>query len=220
MGGDSSVDTNDRLIKAKQDWARKKRGVEAQEDSPGEDDRLPPGQRLVENWPVLDLGYKPEILLSEWKLTIGGFVTTPVVWTWEDFLAQPPFRNVSDFHCVTSWSRLDNEWEGVSFKRIMEVVKPLSLAKFVLFTSYDDYTTNLPVEACDDDDVLLASRWNGKPLTKEHGGPVRMIVPKRYGWKGAKWVKEITFSDRDTKGFWEVRGYSNTARPWENDRYG
>ncbi|HEX9154058.1 MAG TPA: molybdopterin-dependent oxidoreductase, partial [Nitrospira sp.] len=106
-----------------------------------------------------------------------------------------------------------------SFKHIISVVKPLSLAKFVLFKSYDDYTTNLPLEACDDQDVLLSYKWNGKPLTKEHGGPVRVIVPKRYAWKGAKWVKEITFADKDEKGFWEVRGYSNTALPFLNDRY-
>ena len=120
---------------------------------------------------------------------------------------------------MTTWSTLDNEWEGVSFRRIMEVVRPLSLAQFVLFTAYDGYTTNLPLEACADEDVLLAHTWNGKPLTIEHGGPVRVIVPKRYAWKGAKWVKEIFFSDRDQKGYWEVRGYSNSALPWENDRY-
>jgi DMSO/TMAO reductase YedYZ molybdopterin-dependent catalytic subunit len=102
----------------------------------------------------------------------------------------------------------------------MSIVQPLPTVRFVLFHSYDDYTTNLPLEACDDTDVLLASHWNGKPLTKDHGGPVRMIVPKRYAWKGAKWVDRITFSDRDEKGFWEVRGYSNSALPWENDRYG
>jgi DMSO/TMAO reductase YedYZ molybdopterin-dependent catalytic subunit len=214
------MDSNERLIKAKEAWAKARRGGEEREVFEDGHDRLPPGQHPVETWPVLDLGFKPEIPLSEWKLTIGGFVANPTTWTWEDFLAQPQFKDQSDFHCVTSWSRFDNEWEGVSFKRIIEVVKPLSLAKFVLFKSYDDYTTNLPLEACDDDDVLLAHRWDGKPLTKEHGGPVRMIVPKRYAWKGAKWVKEITFSDRDVKGFWEVRGYSNSALPWENDRYG
>jgi DMSO/TMAO reductase YedYZ molybdopterin-dependent catalytic subunit len=214
------MDTNDRLIKAKQEWARKRRGVEAQEDSPGEDERLPPGQHLVDNWPVLDTGYKPEISLSEWTLTIGGFVTTSVSWRWNVFLAQPAIKSVSDFHCVTSWSRLDNTWDGVSFKWIMELVKPLSLAKFVLFKSYDDYTTNVPLDVCNDDDVLLASHWTEKPLSRDHGGPVRIIIPKRYAWKGAKWVKEITFSDRDVKGFWEVRGYSNTAKPWDNDRYG
>jgi DMSO/TMAO reductase YedYZ molybdopterin-dependent catalytic subunit len=214
------MDTNERLIKAKENWARARRGGEEREVFEAGHDRLPPGQHLVETWPVLDLGYKPDIPLSEWTLTVNGFVANPIAWTWEQFLAEATFRSVSDFHCVTSWSRFDNEWQGVSFRRLIEVVKPLSLAKYVLFKAYDDYTTNLPLEACDDDDVLLAFKWNGRPLTKEHGGPVRMIVPKRYAWKGAKWVKEITFSDRDQKGFWEVRGYSNTALPWENDRYG
>ncbi len=214
------MDTNERLIKAKENWARARRGGEKREVFEEGNDRLPPGQHLVETWPVLDLGYKPDIPLSEWTLTVNGFVANPITWTWEQFLAEATFKSVSDFHCVTSWSRFDNEWEGVSFKRLIEVVKPLSLAKYVLFKAHDDYTTNLPLEACDDDDVLLAYTWNGQLLTKEHGGPVRMIVPKRYAWKGAKWVKESTFSDRDQKGFWEVRGYSNTALPWRNDRYG
>jgi len=210
-----------RLIKTKETWAKARRGGEEREvfdtDPSG---RLPPGQHLRAGWPVLDLGYHPEIALTDWSLTITGFVTSPLSWTWEQFLSQPQIRSVSDFHCVTSWSTFDNVWEGVSFTHLMSVVQPLSLATHVLFKSYDDYTTNLPLEACHDDDVLLVHRWNGKPLTKEHGGPVRMIVPKRYAWKGAKWVKEITFSDRDVKGFWEVRGYSNTAFPWDNDRYG
>lgn len=215
------MDFNERMIKTKETWAKHRRDTSGREaeGAEAEHERLPPGQHLVNTWPVLDLGYKPEIPLADWRLSVGGFVANPVTWTWQDFLAQPQFKSISDFHCVTSWSTLDNEWEGVSFKRLIEVVKPLSLAKFVLFKSYDDYTTNLPLEACDDDDVLLAYKRNGKPLTKEHGGPVRMIVPKRYGWKGAKWVKDITFSDRDQKGFWEVRGYSNSALPWKNDRY-
>jgi DMSO/TMAO reductase YedYZ molybdopterin-dependent catalytic subunit len=127
---------------------------------------------------------------------------------------------VSDFHCVTSWSTFDNRWEGVSFRHLMSVVRPSPAARFVLFTSYDGYTTNLPFEACDDDDVLLPWKWNGEPLVTEHGGPVRVIVPKRYAWKGAKWVKSITFAERDKPGFWEIRGYSNTALPWDEDRYG
>ena len=108
----------------------------------------------------------------DWRLTIGGAVTTTVTWTW-DFLAQPQFKDVSDSnHCVTSWSQYDNEWEGVSFKQLMTVVQPLASARFVLFKSFDDYTTNLPLSACQDDDVLLTYKWNGRPLTKEHGGPV------------------------------------------------
>lgn len=215
------MDQNERLIKTKEQWAKARRGGEEREVFETDPtNRLPPGQQLRSNWPVLDLGYHPEIALADWTLTVTGFIAKPVVWTWADFLAQPQLTLVSDFHCVTSWSTFDNQWEGVSFRQLMAVVKPLSLAKYVLFKSYDDYTTNLPLEACDDEDVLLAHTWHRKPLTQEHGGPVRMIVPKRYAWKGAKWVKEITFSDRDEKGFWEVRGYSNTALPWNNDRYG
>ncbi len=211
---------NDRMIKTKENWAKFRRGGEEREvfeDS--QDPRLPPGQHVVHNWPVLDIGCKPNLPLEDWRLSVEGFVTSPIVWTWDQYLAEATCTSVSDFHCVTTWSTFDNEWEGVSFKRLIEVVKPLSLATFVLFTAHDDYTTNLPLEACVDDDVLLAYKWNGKPLTKEHGAPVRMIIPKRYGWKGAKWVKAITFSDKDQKGFWEIRGYSNSALPWTNDRY-
>jgi DMSO/TMAO reductase YedYZ molybdopterin-dependent catalytic subunit len=144
------MDQNDRFIKSKEQWARARRGGEEREVFYEGDDRLPPGQHLVETWPVLDLGHKPEISLDEWRLTVGGAVTTAVTWTWADFLAQPQFKDVSDFHCVTSWSRYDNEWEGVSFKQLMAVVQPLPSAKFILFKSYDDYTTNLPLDACQD----------------------------------------------------------------------
>ena len=213
------MDNNERLIKAKESWAKAKRGLGGREVEAPEPERLPPGQHLVNNWPVLDLGQKPEIPLSEWRLAVGGFVANPIEWTWQDFLAQPQTRLVTDFHCVTTWSTFDNEWDGVTFRHLMSVVRPLSSAKFVLFSSYDDYTTNLPLEACDDDDALLVHGWNGKPLTRDHGAPVRMLIPKRYAWKGATWIKTITFSDRDEKGFWEVRGYSNSAFPWQNDRY-
>src|SRR5215510_6738454 len=123
------MDQNEQLIKTKEQWAKARRGGEEREVFEQGDERLPPGQHLVETWPVLDLGFKPEIPLSEWKLTIGGFVANEVVWTWEQFLERPQFKDTSDFHCVTSWSRYDNEWEGVSFKHIISVVKPLSLAK-------------------------------------------------------------------------------------------
>lgn len=214
------MDPPSRLTKTKEQWARARRGGEEREVFSEGDERLPPGQHLVENWPVLDLGFKPEIALSEWSLTIGGSVANLVTWTWDQLLAQPQVVDVSDFHCVTSWSRYDNEWPGVRFKHLIETVTPLPCARFVLFKSYDDYTTNLPLEACDDEDVIIAHAWNGKPLTRDHGGPVRIIVPKRYAWKGAKWIKEITFADKDVKGFWEIRGYSNGAFPWENDRFG
>lgn len=214
------MEPNERIVKAKQNLARHRREISGREVDEPEDDRLPIGQHLVNNFPVLDLGFKPDISLDDWTLTIDGFVSEPVTWSWTDFQAQPAVDLVTDFHCVTTWSMLDCAWRGVRFRHVMECVRPLSLAKYVLFESYDDYTTNLPLNVCDDEDVLLVTHWNGKPLTRDHGWPVRMLIPKRYAWKGAKWIKKITFSDRDQKGFWEVRGYSNTALPWNNDRYG
>lgn len=214
---------NERLVNRKEAWAQAKRGLTEEgvpPDTRNRENRLPPGQHMAKGWPVLDLGIHPTTALGDWTLTIGGAVAQPATWTWEDFLKQPRFTSTSDFHCVTTWSTFDNHWEGVSFRHLMAAVRPLPAARFVLFASYDGYTTNLPLEACDDEDVLLACRWNAEPLTQEHGGPVRVIVPKRYAWKGAKWVKAITFAERDKPGFWEVRGYSNTALPWDEDRYG
>jgi DMSO/TMAO reductase YedYZ molybdopterin-dependent catalytic subunit len=221
--GSFTVEPNERLINRKEAWAEARRGMTeegVQQDLRTRHDRLPPGQHRTNGWPVLDLGIHPDISLTDWNLTIGGTVEHPVRWSWEDFLAQPQIQCVSDFHCVTTWSTFDNQWEGVSFRHLLSLVHPSPSTQFVLFTSYDGYSTNLPLEACDDDDVLLPWKWNGAPLAKEHGGPVRVLVPKRYAWKGAKWVKTITFAERDKPGFWEVRGYSNTALPWDEDRYG
>jgi DMSO/TMAO reductase YedYZ molybdopterin-dependent catalytic subunit len=217
------MESNERFIAKKEAWAEAKRGLTEEGvplDRRVRHSRLPPGQHITKGWPVLDLGIHPEVALTDWTLAIGGLVENTILWSWSQFLGQPRLCSTSDFHCVTTWSTFDNRWEGVSFRHILAVVRPLPQARFILFTSYDNYTVNLPLEACDDDDVLLTSTWNDQPLPKEHGGPVRIIVPKRYAWKGAKWVKEITFLERDTPGFWEVRGYSNTALPWDEDRYG
>jgi DMSO/TMAO reductase YedYZ molybdopterin-dependent catalytic subunit len=215
---------NEKLIAKKEEWAKARRGLSLEEgavqDHRPRVNRLPPGQHLTKGWPVLDLGIHPTIPLTEWRLSVGGLVDHPFTWTWEDFLAQPQLHDVSDFHCVTTWSTFDNAWEGVSFRHLMTMARPRPEARFVHFTSYDNYTTNLSLEACDDADVLLVRTWNGQPLPSEHGGPVRVIVPKLYAWKGAKWIKDITFLDQDRKGYWEVRGYSNTALPWDDDRYG
>src|ERR1051325_1815493 len=143
MGDMDDSGRSERLIKAKESWAKTRRDSGREVD--GEEaahDRLPPGKHVVNPWPVLDLGLKPEIAQADWRLAVTGFVAKPLVWTWEDFLKEATFRSVSDFHCVTTWSTFDNEWQGVAFKRLIELVQPLSLAKFVLFTSYDDYTTN------------------------------------------------------------------------------
>ncbi|HMF97475.1 MAG TPA: molybdopterin-dependent oxidoreductase [Vicinamibacterales bacterium] len=188
--------------------------------------QLPVGQHVVKNWPALDLGEQPQVSLDTWKLEVGGLVEHPLTLTWEAFLALPQQDDVSDFHCVTTWSRYDNHWRGVKFATIAELAIPKDNAHFVLCTGYDfmpgtfiPYTTNLPLNRALDDDVLLVHTWEGKPLPIEHGGPVRMITPKLYAWKGAKWIRKIEFLEHDRKGFWEVRGYSNSAEPWFNDRY-
>ncbi|NOS72709.1 MAG: sulfite oxidase-like oxidoreductase [Verrucomicrobia bacterium] len=204
-------------IAAKERWAAKMAGKA--KPLTRSKDRLPPGQRQVHNFPVLDLGVQPEVSLSNWALKIGGKVEIPLSLTWKDFLTLPQFTDVSDFHCVTTWSQFDMQFSGVSFFTIADLVKPTAAASHVFFKCYDGYSTNNPLDVCMDDDVLIAHSWNGKPLTKEHGGPARVIIPKRYAWKGAKFIREITFMDRDILGFWELRGYSNTADPWSEDRF-
>jgi DMSO/TMAO reductase YedYZ molybdopterin-dependent catalytic subunit len=188
--------------------------------------RLPVGQHEVKNWPVLDLGEHPHIALADWRLEVAGHVEHPFTLTWDDFLALPQVDDVSDFHCVTTWSRYANHWQGVRFATIAERAVPREDAAHVLCTGYDvepgsgePYTTNLPLARAVEDDVLLVHTWEGRPLALEHGGPCRMITPKLYAWKGAKWIRRIEFLAADHKGFWEVRGYSNSAEPWFNDRY-
>ena len=188
--------------------------------------KLPVGQHEVKNWPVLDLGEQPDVATDAWKLEIGGLVENPMTLTWDQFLALPQAEDVSDFHCVTTWSRYDNHWGGVRFKTIAELVVPKDSAHFVLCTGYDfmpgsyiPYTVNVPLQRAVEDDVLLVHTWEGKALPREHGGPCRMITPKLYAWKGAKWIRKIEVLAEDRRGFWEVRGYSNSAEPWFNDRY-
>lgn len=207
----------DSYIQAKERWAKKMAGPH--KSTPRSADRLPPGQRLVQNFPVLDLGLRPDITLDQWELKIHGLVENPVSLSWKQFLDLPQFKDISDFHCVTTWSQYDMEWQGVAFFTIADLVKPKPAAAHVLFKSYDGYTTNNPLSVCLDDDVLIAHTWNGNPLSLEHGGPARVIIPKRYAWKGAKFVREIDFLDNDVLGFWETRGYSNTADPWTEDRF-
>ena len=188
--------------------------------------RLPVGQHEVKNWPVLDLGEQPAIELKTWKLHVTGRCENPFTLAWDDFLALPQVDDISDFHCVTTWSRYDNHWKGVRFSAIAERAVPKHEAAHVLCTGYDfmpgshiPYTTNLPLARAVEDDVLLVHTWEGAPLPREHGGPCRMITPKLYAWKGTKWIRKIEFVTEDQKGFWEVRGYSNSAEPWFNDRY-
>lgn len=188
--------------------------------------KLPTGQRAVTNWPVLDLGDLPRIALERWRLVISGACENPVTLDWQQFQALEVVEDVSDFHCVTTWSRMDNRWRGVRFATLAELAIPKSSAHFVRTTGYDvmpgtdiPYTTNLPLERALEPDVLLVSEWEGAPLPIEHGGPCRMITPRLYAWKGAKWIHKIDFLECDEPGFWEVRGYSNSAEPWFDDRY-
>lgn len=208
-----------RYIEAKQKWAEKQkaRGVVAR--AVASHDRLPPGQKLTEGFPVLDLGVQPEIPLAEWRLKLDGLVEQPTALTWAQLNALPQVEDVSDFHCVTTWTKYDCRWGGVAFTTLYELAQPKPEAKFVYFTSYDGYSTNVALEKCLDDDVLVATSFDGAPVPREHGGPARVIIPKLYAWKGAKFVSGITFLAEDKLGFWEVRGYSNTADPWTEDRY-
>jgi len=208
-----------KLVESKERWAREGRLLTGRHARP-EAERLPPGQRRVENWPILDLGIQPDVPLDRWRLSVDGLVENPIEWDWEAFRAAPQTRYLSDIHCVTQWSRYDNAWEGVAARHLLALVRPKPEAKFVWFTSYDDYTTNLPLAAFDDEDVLLAHSWEGKPITREHGGPVRAVVPKLYFWKSAKWIRRITFLAEDKPGFWEVRGYHMNGDPWTEERYG
>lgn len=211
--------SKDRYIEAKQRWAEKQkaRGVTAR--TVAASDRLPPGQKLTQGFPVLDLGVQPAIAHDEWQLTLNGLVAKPTTLSWTEFNALPQVDDVSDFHCVTTWSKYDCRWGGVAFTTLYELVQPDPAAKFVYFTSYDGYSTNVPLARCLDDDVLIATSFAGAPVSREHGGPARVIIPKLYAWKGAKFVHGITFLAEDKLGFWEVRGYSNTADPWKEERY-
>ena len=209
--------SNPSIIANKERWARKMAGKER--PAVRSADRLPPGQHLTNGFPVLDLGIQPEVPLDQWTLKVGGLVENPVTLRWDEFNALEPFEDVSDFHCVTTWSKYDCRWTGVALFTLADLVKVKPEAKFVYFTGYDGYSTNVPLEACMDDDALVAMKFEGRPVTKEHGGPARVIIPKLYAWKGAKFVRTIEFRAEDKPGFWEVRGYSNTADPWTEDRF-
>ncbi|MGP0630325.1 sulfite oxidase-like oxidoreductase [Nitrospina sp. 32_T5] len=181
--------------------------------------KTPPGQNVTDRWPVLDLGFQPEIPLENWSLTLSGLLDYPATFNWEEFNKFPQVEDVSDFHCVTSWSRLDNRWKGVRFSDLADHCRVQKEVRYVYIKAYDGYSTNLPIEEAMKYDVLLVHTWEGMPLSKEHGGPVRMITPQLYAWKGAKWIGEIVFREDDELGFWEQRGYNNNANPWLEERY-
>jgi len=209
----------DKLIARKQDWAREGRLLTGTAGARGLD-RLPPGQRVVRDWPVLDLGVQPAIPRERFRLIVDGAVEAPAVLDWDGLMALPQSESLSDIHCVTAWSRYDNRWSGVRAADLLAAVKPRPEARFVLLQSSDGYTTNVPLAAFADDDVMLAHSWDGAALDRRHGGPLRVVIPKLYFWKSAKWVRRITLAAEDRPGFWETRGYHNRGDPWMEERYG
>jgi DMSO/TMAO reductase YedYZ molybdopterin-dependent catalytic subunit len=182
-------------------------------------DRIPPGQRLVKSWPVLHYGPVPAYDGTSWDLEVSGLVDNPFTLSYDELRALPNVTVDADMHCVTGWTTLDNTWEGVSFRMIVEMAKPQPDAKWVLTSCAYGYTSDLSLRAMQDDDVLLAWRNGGEDLTPEHGWPLRLVVPKRYAWKSAKWLTGLEFSSKNTRGFWEVRGYHIHAEPFAEERY-
>lgn len=212
------ADPNDKLIRTKMRWAEEGRGLTGERSSAARD-RLPPGQRLVSDQPVLDLGVRPQVSTRDWTLTVAGHVKNPITWDWNSFMAQPQVSTVTDIHCVTTWSRYDTAWEGVTSRHLLGVVKPLPSARAVMLRSYDGYTTNVPLEEFAADGVLIAHALDGYPLPREHGGPVRVVVPKLYFWKSAKWLRHVELMDENRPGYWEQRGYHMHGDPWTEERY-
>ena len=184
------------------------------------DRRVPPGQSVVSSWPVLTYGPTPNIDTKEWRLLITGEVNKPLELGWDEFSKLPNTTLETDIHCVTRWSKLGMEWEGVSLDTLIEKAGGLTEdAHYLIASSYGGYTTNLPVEDVTDGKALVATHADGEPLTPEHGGPARLFVPHLYFWKSAKYVHELIFTSRDEPGFWEVNGYHNYGDPWREQRY-
>jgi len=181
--------------------------------------RIPRGQKQVHDFPVLDIGLAPQVSPTSWNLRVFGLVDKELDFTWKTFNDLPQIRLTTDFHCVTRWSQLDMNWRGVLAREVIMRAQPREEAAFVTLHGADEYTTNLPLEALLDDDVILAHGVSGEPLPPEHGGPVRLVVPKRYAWKSAKWLTGIELHADDRPGFWEVRGYHNDADPWKEERF-
>jgi DMSO/TMAO reductase YedYZ molybdopterin-dependent catalytic subunit len=215
---DDPIPADSKLTLSKRRWADEGKFLTGRTGRP-DADRLPPGQHLVKNWPVLDLGQQPMVSTDTWRLEVDGLVESPLNLTWAAFQALEQSTRVSDIHCVTTWSRYDNKWKGVSTRDLLDLAMPKRDATHVMLTSYDGYTTNLPLVDFADDDAILATSWEGLPLTRDHGGPMRLIVPHLYLWKSAKWLRRIDIMPADAAGFWEKNGYNMHGDPWREQRY-
>ena len=217
-GSERDLTPETKLTRTKQRWAQEGRFLTGRASRP-DDQRLPPGQHRVTDWPVLDLGMQPDVPPRSWRLDVTGLVAHPLSLDWATFEALPASNFLSDIHCVTTWSRYGNQWEGVATRDLLALADPSPAARFVVLRSYDGYTTNLPLEDFAAADAILARQWQRKPLSREHGGPMRLVVPHLYFWKSAKWLKAIELTENDRPGFWEVRGYHDRGDPWTEQRY-
>jgi DMSO/TMAO reductase YedYZ molybdopterin-dependent catalytic subunit len=196
------------------------RAMRKVEEAGYEPDRLPPGQYLTEKWPVLHAGTVPNTDLATWDFRVFGEVESPLTLSWDEFTALPTREITTDIHCVTRWSRFDTSFKGVHWSELAKVVKPKPSARYVLAHAEQDFTANVPIAALEDEEALLAYEADGEPLTPEHGWPLRLVIPKRYFWKSAKWLRGIELLDHDEPGFWERLGYHNEADYWKEERYG
>ncbi|MGH2532343.1 MAG: sulfite oxidase-like oxidoreductase [Thermomicrobiales bacterium] len=181
--------------------------------------RVPPGQFLTQRWPVLHFGSVPSFDATTWDFRVFGLVERELRFSWEEFQALPRVSVTADMHCVTRWTKLDNVWEGVSMRELLRLVGVRSDARFVMFHADGGYTANLPLDVVVDDDVLLALQHDGEELTPEHGYPLRLVVPARYAWKSAKWLRGIEFMAEDRPGFWEQHGYHSNADHGREERF-
>lgn len=181
--------------------------------------RLPPGQSLTLKWPVLHYGSVPRFDPARWDFRVAGLVEHPLRFTWDEFNRLPRAHTTSDFHCVTRWSRFDNQWDGVALREILSLSQPLSNANYVLVHAEQGYTANLPLADLDRADVLLATHHDGESLTPDHGYPLRLIVPQLYAWKSVKWVRGLELLERDQAGFWEQNGYHMRGDPFKEERF-
>jgi DMSO/TMAO reductase YedYZ molybdopterin-dependent catalytic subunit len=179
----------------------------------------PPGQFVTDKFPVLTFGPTPRIDLDAWQFKVFGLVDEEITLDWQQFNNLPQATLDAEFHCVTQWSKLQNTWQGILFTDVMKLVTPKPEAKYVMAHCYGGYTTNVSLDILIDDDVMFAHSHDGAPLTPQHGGPMRLVVPKRYGWKSAKWVSGIEFMAEDEPGFWEMRGYHMEGDPWKEERF-
>ena len=186
--------------------------------NPGDVD-APPGQFVTEKFPVLTFGPTPRIPTDAWGFRVFGLVEDELTLDWREFNDLPQVTLDAEFHCVTQWSKLQNTWQGILFTDLMKLITPKPEARYVMAHCYGGYTANVALDVLLDDDVLFAHSHDGKPLAPEHGGPMRLVVPKRYGWKSAKWVNGLEFMAQDAPGFWEMRGYHMEGDPWKEDRF-